>query len=432
MPIAFFLSLFKDRNMNQKSHRVGVLLLSILGSTSAFATDGYFSHGFGVKSQAVGGVGIALPQDSIAVAANPAGLVFVGDRVDAGLSWFGPSRSAEIVGNGVPGTNGSYDGNDTSSFWIPEVGYAKQLSASTAVGVAIYGNGGMNTDYVKNPFGAFGSKGHAGINLEQLFISPSIGYKVSENHAIGVSLNFAYQRFSASGLSAFGTSSSDANNLTDRGSDTSNGWGVRLGWNGQIIPGVNLGATWASKIKAGSFERYRGLFADHGEFDIPENYGVGASFKLSPSVILAADVQRIKYGSIKAVANPLSNLFEGNPLGSSNGPGFGWRDINVIKIGTIIDYSKELVLRAGYNHGGQPVQSNETFFNILAPGVVQDHVTLGATYKMSKNSELSFSYAHGFNKKIIGVNSIPASFGGGNANVNLSENIAGIAYAWKL
>ena len=41
--------------------------LSLLFATNAFATDGYFSHGYGVKSQGMGGVGIALPQDAFFV-----------------------------------------------------------------------------------------------------------------------------------------------------------------------------------------------------------------------------------------------------------------------------------------------------------------------------------------------------------------------------
>ncbi|WP_230412273.1 OmpP1/FadL family transporter [Undibacterium hunanense] len=401
-------------------------------STGAFATDGYFSHGFGVKSQATGGIGIALPQDSLAAATNPAGTVLVGDRVDAGVSWFAPRRGADITGNGAPGANGSYDGNDTGNFFIPEIAYTRQLSAAAAVGIAVYGNGGMNTDYSKNPFGAFGSKGRAGINLEQLFVSPSFAYKLNDQNAIGISANFAYQRFSANGLSVFSSNSIDAANLTDRGTDASNGWGFHLGWNGQITPELSLGATWASKVKTGNFEKYRGLFADQGGFDIPENYGLGIAFKPAPGLTLAADVQRIKFAGVKSIANPLANLFAGNPLGSANGPGFGWRDITVVKVGAIYEYNKALDLRAGYNHGGQAVQSDQTFFNILAPGVVQDHLTFGATFKNTPNTEISFSYSHGFKKTINGVNSIPAPFGGGNANVSLSENIVGIAFAWKL
>jgi long-chain fatty acid transport protein len=416
--------------MNNNLRHPAILLLLAFGATNAHATDGYFSHGYGIKAQGIGGLGIALPQDGLAAATNPAGTVLIGDRVDVGVSWFSPKRHAEIAGNGVPGVNGSYDGNGTADFFIPEFGYGKQLSDKWGVGVAVYGNGGMNTDYAKNPYGAFGSAGSAGVNLIQLFVSPSVAYKADQHNAFGAAINFAYQRFSAKGLSAFGTSSAAPGNLTDRGFDTSAGWGLRLGWTGQITPDLTLGATWASKIKADKFDRYKGLFADGGSFDIPENYGLGIAYKATPALTVAADLARIKYGSVNAIANPLSNLFAGNPLGSANGPGFGWRDVTVVKVGASYDVNQALALRIGYNHAGQAIPSSQTFFNILAPGVVQDHLTLGATWKTA-GGEWSASYVHGFNKTVNGVNSIPVPFGAGNANISLAENIVGVAYAWK-
>jgi long-chain fatty acid transport protein len=41
------------------------------------------------------------------------------------------------------------------------------------------------------------------------------------------------------------------------------------------------------------------------------------------------------------------------------------------------------------------------------------------------------AYTHGFKKTVNGANSIPASYGGGNANISLEENILGVAYGWK-
>jgi long-chain fatty acid transport protein len=305
--------------MKQAKLQFNIMALSLLTASTAFATDGYFSHGYGVKTQATGGAGIALPQDSLAAASNPAGIAWTGNRIDGGLSWFSPSRNTEITGNGVPGVNGSYDGNDKKNFWLPELGYTRQLNQDISVGIAAYGNGGMNTDYGKNPYAGFGSKGSAGVNLEQLFISPSLAYKVNDQHAFGAAINFAYQRFSAKGVSVFSSASIDSKNLTDNGNDSSTGWGLRLGWTGQITPELTLGATWASKVKTGNFEKYRGLFAQGGGFDIPENYGVGLAYKVHPQLTLAADLQQIKYGDISSIANPLANLFAGNPLGSEKG-----------------------------------------------------------------------------------------------------------------
>ncbi|MDP2231598.1 hypothetical protein [Methylotenera sp.] len=104
--------------------------LVLLTTTEASATDGYFAHGYGVKSQAMGGVGIALPQDALAAAANPAGLGLVGDRVDFGVTWFRPQRETQLVdtAGGSKAFDGDYDANDTENFIIPEFGYNRQIN----------------------------------------------------------------------------------------------------------------------------------------------------------------------------------------------------------------------------------------------------------------------------------------------------------------
>ncbi len=64
-------------------------------------------------------------------------------------------------------------------------------------------------------------------------------------------------------------------------------------------------------------------------------------------------------------------------LGADNGPGFGWEDIDVWKLGVEYKYSQQLTLRAGYNHGDNPISPSDVTFNILAPGVIEDHLTVG-------------------------------------------------------
>ena len=148
---------------------------------------------------------------------------------------------------------------------------------------------------------------------------------------------------------------------------------------------------------------------------------------MTPAWTVAADFQRILYGDVNSIANPLANLFAGNPLGSANGPGFGWRNTNVIKVGTSYEFNSHLTLRAGYSHSTQPVASTETFLNILAPGVVQDQATIGATWMTDSKTSISVFYGHAFRKTVNGANSIPAAFGGGNANVRLAEDTAGVS-----
>ena len=418
--------------MKWGTHVCGLLLA--LGSGQVLATNGYFTHGTGIKAQGQAGVSIAQPQDALAAANNPAGTAWIGDRLDLGATLFAPDRQAEISGNGA-GADGHYNGNAKNVFLLPEFGVSKQLSDRLGVGLAVYGNGGMNTDYRKNPYGAFGSRGSAGVDLAQVFVTPSIAYRFTERQSFGIGLNLVYQRFAAKGLSAFATPgfTNDSEHVTDQGHDSSTGVGYRLGWQGEVLDGLTLGVTWASKIEARKFDRYAGLFADGGSFDIPENYGIGLSYRATPRLTLGADVQEIKYGSVRSIANTFSlqSVFAGNPLGSPEGPGFGWRDVTVYKVAASYALTPALTLRAGYSHADQPIARSQTFLNILAPGVIQDHLSLGLTWATSANGELSLAYTHGFEKKIDGNGSIPAAFGGGEANLKMSQDIFGLAYGWK-
>ena len=448
-----------------KLYRFVVSLLAagaMISPLLAHATNGYFPIAYGAKSEAMGGASIALPLDSLAAANNPAGMVMVGDRKDVGLIWFRPTRSTEIAGNdcatGFPpayqcpgGTlDGNYDGNGKSNFFIPSFGYNRMINTNTSVGVSVFGNGGMNTQYNTNPLAPFGATGPMGINLEQLFIAPSWAMKVNSTNAIGVALNLAYQRFSATGLQPFDCLASfgqcpdglggfstnpiysptaSPGSVTNNGTDTSTGYGLRLGWTGEVTPMVTLGATYQTKTKMGKFDKYKGLFAEQGGFDIPSKFGVGVAVKAMPDTMVAFDFERIKFSDVPSVHNSIDN-FATNQLGSSGGPGFGWQDINVYKLGVSHAYNSNFTVRAGWDHCDQPIPNKETFFNVLAPGVVQDHLTLGGTWALADKTEINVAYVHAFSKTVNGSGSISPNYGGGESNIKMHEDSISVAYSW--
>ena len=258
----------------------------------------------------------------------------------------------------------------------------------------------------------------------------------------------AHQRFKAIGLGAFSQISNDPSNLTnetrtgDRESDDAWGLGVRIGWQGKITDTVTLGAAYASKVYMQEFDKYRGLFAEEGDFDIPENFNVGVAWKAMPSLTLALDYQRINYSGVAAVSNSSQQAgctpttFTGptispNCLGGSNGIGFGWQSIDVWKLGVEFQASKALTLRAGYNKGDNPIRSQDVTFNILATGVVTDHATLGMTYAVSPNAELTVSYMHAFEKSTSGATN-PTYFPvGGTETIKMKQDSLGVAYSLK-
>jgi long-chain fatty acid transport protein len=89
-------------------------------------------------------------------------------------------------------------------------------------------------------------------------------------------------------------------------------------------------------------------------------------------------------------------------------------------------------VRAGYNHSKNPIQSRDVTFNFLAPGVIQDHLTLGVTYNVSKDSELTLAYMHAFKNSVSG-RSLFNDFGvaAGTDKIEMSQDSFGIAYGLK-
>lgn len=417
--------------------KIATLLFAIGVSAPAFATNGYFSHGYGMKAKGMAGAATAVTGDTFGGANNPATMVSAGNRLDAGIDYFSPKRDASRAGSPFGGLFDGSSSSGTNSFYVPELGYNRMLGSDMAVGVTVYGNGGMNTDYsdrVANCGAGAASSNllcgttRLGVDLTQLIIAPTFSMKLNKSNSIGISALFGYQQFAASGLEAFTPGSSSPTNVTGNGHDSSTGLGLRLGWLGQVSDTVSLGASYSPRMHMKKFSKYQGLFAEGGAFDLPENYSLGIAVKATPQLLVAADYQVMNYSKIPSVGNPSNST---GLLGTSNGAGFGWGNVQVLKLGLEYAYSKDLTLRAGYSAGKNPIQSRDVMFNILAPGVIKDHVTLGFTCALG-GGELSAAYMHAFSNSVSGNEAAPpAGFGGTPTTIKMYQNSLGVAYGWK-
>jgi long-chain fatty acid transport protein len=403
-------------------------------SGAAWATDGYFPHGYGMKALGMGGASVAMTDNAFAGANNPATAAFAGNRYELGVNLFMPNRGASRTGAG--GMNGNAD-SGSKDFVVPEFGYIRQTSPDVAVGVTVYGNGGMNTDYPSTgincgsgPANMLCGSTKLGVNLMQLIVAPTLAYKLTEGSSIGVSPLLVYQQFQASGLQAFAGNPSwtgqaaYSTSTTDNGNDSSSGLGVRVGYTAAVSDGVRMGASYSPKTNMSKFKKYAQLFADGGDFDIPENYALGLAVQAAPNVLLAVDYQRINYSKVKAVGN---SMMQGGPLGASNGPGFGWADASVVKLGVEWKYDSQWTLRAGYNHTNNPVSGANVTFNIIAPGVIKQHYTAGFTYALDKKSELTMAYMYAPENTVTGTSALSST----PETIRMSQQSLGVQYGWK-
>lgn len=428
-------------------HRLALAaLLALATAPAAWATNGYFPHGYGIKAKGMGGASTAVAEDALAGATNPAKMVFVGSRLDLGLEWFSPHRDATRSGAAIPSLNGSVDSGKTG-FLVPEVGYNRMMGGGQwSVGISVYGNGGMNTTYPQGSFNCGAGPanmlcggGELGVDLMQLVIAPTVAVKLTPQHAVGASLLLGYQLFKANGLQAFDNApgfppfTGAPGSVTNRGYDSASGTGIRLGYMGQLTSALSVGAAWSSKVNMGRFDKYQGLFAGSGDFDIPSNWSVGVAFKPVPAWTVALDWQRINYSDVAAVSNASLPVA---PLGAANGPGFGWQDVDVLKLGVAWQASPSLTLRAGFNRGDNPVRAQDVTFNILAPGVMKTHYTLGLTWQRSSNDEINAFFMVAPRQSVSGASLFNGLFpappnAGGTETVRMRQFSLGVGWSLR-
>ena len=440
---------------NPKKHALAMAVaLSMALPSVAMATNGYFANGYGVKSKGMAGAGVAMPLDAMDATTNPANMVNVGSRIDAGVSWFSPRRSYTVDQVGpqygppafqlIPGTYES----DNENFFIPNFGWNHMIDDVSSVGITLAGNGGMNTEYNNVTFpgnppgfptGTYYA-GTAGVDLMQLATMVTYARKVTEQVSLGVTGIYAFARFKATGLGSFGQMSTSPANLSNNGYDTAGGFGVKVGITGDINDMFSLGASYQSKIGMDEFDKYKGLFAEGGDFDIPATWSLGAKISPAAGHSILLDYQRIDYTDVAAISNPmmpnLGACMQGvvsSCLGGSNGPGFGWEDLNIYRIGYQYD-AGNWQARAGFSTNDQPIPESEVVFNIIAPGVVKNHWTAGFTTQVSKNSSLDFSFSYAPSVKVTGGNPLgqPPGFANTqNVSIEMEQYEIGANYTWR-
>ena len=395
-----------------------IVVIAVLFTGTASATNGYWSHGYGPKSKSIGGACVAMAFGAMCAASNPGSLVIVGNRLEVGASVFAPTRgfvaNSDFDDDGVePHFARVPAGKYTSRndfFLIPHFAYNRMLDDVSSIGVAVGANGGMNTDYESPVFVGFGDDSSpVGIDMKQMFIGITYSRKLNEQHSIGITPVLGLQTFEAKGLNAFAWGSLYPQAVTDNGMDISYGAGLKLGWLWQVNDRLNIGASYQSRMWMTDFDDYKGLFAEGGNFDIPSNYDIGFSYKVTPEVTFAYNFQRINFSEIPAIGNAsdivMNPLVNSPPyLGCDDCLGFGWDDASIHKFGIQWQYSPALALRAGYSRASDIVPGSQALFNILAPAVVTEHYTFGFGRKLTEESEINVSFSYMPEDEVYGTN----------------------------
>ncbi|HVP79376.1 MAG TPA: outer membrane protein transport protein [Thermodesulfobacteriota bacterium] len=170
-----------------------VFLLTMGGIANA--TNGDNLIGIGPVARAMGGTGIAAPQDSIsAVFTNPAAMCFgpycPGSQVDFGGTIFLPSTHGKIQ---VPAFGVDVgDRSQSNVFIVPAIGLSTPITPTLRFGIAAYGTSGLGVDYRNELITPFGPGTQVFTQYQVMKFAPNLSYMILDNLSVGANVQLDY------------------------------------------------------------------------------------------------------------------------------------------------------------------------------------------------------------------------------------------------
>ena len=420
---------------------VMALFLTALLSTQVMATNGTNLIGVGPISRAMGGVGIAAPQDAIsAVFPNPAAMCFgpfcPSSEVDFAGTLFMPDVSASVTG--AMGQGKIKDDSDDEVYAIPAFGLSVPITDGLSppdwrFGLAAYGVTGLGVDYRDTdlddpgffPFTMAGAPEDGPLitgeytQLQSMRFAPAIAFQPN-----------AYLSFGLAGIVEY------ANLDLGSGSDWDYGFGVQGGVIYRPINDLSLGLNIITPRKlefqkVADFDNSGNL--DDLDLEAPMEIGAGAAYAFS-KILIEADVKWINWSDADGYED------------------FDWDDQWVFAIGGQYQPIPNLFLRAGYNYAKTPLEDNdnfdgmgqrkvqgktipseyyyETFRLIGFPALAEHHITVGIGYEFTQSFSVNLGYMHAFKNDLSETGTDP--FGNSvKIKSELTENALDLGLTWR-
>lgn len=387
-----------------------LLAAAALAALPASAGNGHFLHGVGAVNSAMGGAGVALPNDTLgALNLNPALLTE--------LDGNGYEFSAEYnkADNAVSSQVGPFSGRTRESGstpLIPAFGWTQHRQGSNlAYGVGFLGLAGFGVDYAQDPNNPILAPqphgfGRAYANYQFMKVPTTLAYRVNPALSLGVALIASRATLTAdpAGFAAPDCSGppSAACFIPHVNSSSAWGYGAQVGVHYRVSPLLALGLSYSTEQRFQSFEWNAAVanpnLATFGaarrirfKLNAPETVVAGIALTPGPRLKVALDGKWINYSHTTG--------FGDDPF---TGQGLGWKSIGVFDVGAQFLATQRLALRLGYNRTQNAIPAGVAFFNVESPAVFKDHVTGGLGLRISPAFELNLAYYRALRSRITG------------------------------
>ena len=184
-------------------------------------------------------------------------------------------------------------------------------SADASFGITGYVHDHVYADY-KEPIAAYGTD-HLGFDWLVGTIAATLALRF-DSQALGVSALFYETRFKVDGLENFDVATTTTTpvvlgftaspgNVTGKGANMAQGFGVSIGWMGRLAPWLRAGLTWEIPIWQQRLPKYAGFIPHDQRMIPPQRITGGFHFNFCQTVNLVLEAQQILWSMNKLFRN---------------------------------------------------------------------------------------------------------------------------------
>jgi long-chain fatty acid transport protein len=360
-----------------------VIIVATFIAANAHATNGMRMIGFGPVQNSMGGVSVGVPLDAASILTNPAGMSFLSGRIDFGASYFKPSVEYKATG----GADGTTIDSDRGGSPVPAFGLIIPLGEKFRFGIGAYGVAGMGVDYPANLYGSVTYTSYS-----QMRFAPALSFKINDMISVGAAVNIMYATMEFNAASGFGQQ--------PHMGASSFGYGATVGVLVKPVDFLQIGLAYETKSFFQDFSFNTTAGVDKIEFDQPQVATIGLGIKPIKDLVIGFDVQWINWSETNGQNQPkyTANVSSAMPWN------LDWSDQFVYKVGVQYTVIPMIVLRAGYNYGKMPLNSDRAFENIAFPAISEHHFTAGIGINLTKQFAINIGGMYSPEAKLTGSN----------------------------
>ncbi|HEV3439780.1 MAG TPA: outer membrane protein transport protein [Gemmata sp.] len=399
--------------MRIKLRVIVVAAIIALTSPSVAKAQGLYLPGAGAIQGGMGGASTATPLDAIgALYWNPAAIGQLGhNEVSIGGNVLFPDIK---VSSSFPGPGGTLNSGSTTS--NSGVGMASSIGVvyqqedndrlTYGMGLFTLGGGGVNFpgapgNPILSPTGPLGKVvlGPIESSMTILQISPTVSYRITDRLTVGIgpTIDVALASFDPA---FFGRPSLNGSGQVVFPNATTSepfwGGGFRAGlvYSPTDTLDIGFGYTSPQWFQTWQFNA-RDLSGNPQTLSLnptlPAIYSLGFGWKALEGLLLALDLRYFDYADARLFGTAVKD------------GGLGWDSVFSVALGANYQVNDRIAIRAGYQYNTNPLASTSTLFNIQAPAILQNTISVGTTVAINSSISASLGYAYSFQNSITGT-----------------------------